>query len=95
MIKSEDENQFFYDLLRNTIGTPSGWIGLYRRADKKLYWLDGRPEEGNYHKWYDGEPNNFGGAEDCAYVQGGNHGGKWNDGTCLATDRVAICQYAI
>ena len=43
MIKSEDENGFVYDLLSNHRGNRSGWIGLYRKADNKFYWLDDRP----------------------------------------------------
>ena len=50
VIKPEDENQFVYDLLTNTSDARDGWIGLYRKADNKSYWLDGRPEEGNYQK---------------------------------------------
>ena len=51
VIKSENENQFIYDLLRNTSGSRDGWIELYRKANNKFYWLDDRPEEGNYQKW--------------------------------------------
>ena len=59
MIKSEDENQFVYALLRNTRRAHDGWIGLYRRkADNKFYWLDGRTAEGNCQKWNQGEPSN-------------------------------------
>ena len=43
MIKSEDENRFVYDLLSHTKGNRSGWIGLYWKADNKLYWLADRP----------------------------------------------------
>ena len=94
VIKSENENQFVYDLLRNTSGARSGWIGLNRRADGKFYWLDDRPEKGNYQKWNDGEPNDAGGSEDCSHVIGGNYDGKWNDITC-STSLVAICQWPI
>ena len=88
-------NLFTTCMLRNTTGTSDGGIGLYRRADNRMCWLDDRPEEGNYHMWHDGEPNNFEGTKDCGYLLGGNHGGKWNDSTCLATNRVAICQWPI
>ena len=94
VIKSENENQFVYDLLRNTSGDRSGWIGLYRRADREFYWLDDRPRKGNYQKWNDGEPNDAHGTEDCGHVIGGNSDGKWNDITC-STSLVAICQWPI
>ena len=57
MVKSEDEDQFVSDLLRNTSDARDGWIVLYRKADNKFYWLDGRPADGNYEKWNDGEPS--------------------------------------
>ena len=95
VIKSEDENQFLYKLLPKTSGEPSGWIGLYRKADYKFYWLDDRPEEGNYQNWSDGNPSDSGGTEDCVHLRGGNFDGKWNDLTCSRTDPVAICQRLI
>ncbi|XP_044181118.1 attractin-like protein 1 [Acropora millepora] len=95
VIKSEDENQFLYNLLPKTGSKPSGWIGLYRKADYKFYWLDDRPEEGNYQNWSDGNPSNSGGTEDCVHLRGGNFDGKWNDLTCSRTDPVAICQWPI
>ena len=93
VIKSEDESQFLYNLLRKTSGDRFGWIGLYRKADNKLYWLDDRPEEGNYQNWSDGNPS--GGSEDCVHLLGSSYNGKWNDITCSRTDIVAICQWPI
>ena len=95
VIKSEDENQFVYDLLKNASGANNGWIGLYRKANKKFYWLDDRPVEGNYQKWYPGEPNDSGGNEDCGELIGSNSfsgKGKWNDNSCSNTGPVSICQ---
>ena len=98
MIKSEDENQFVYDLLRNTSGAHEGWIGLYRKADNKFYWLDDRPAAGNYQKWNDGEPSN-GDGEDCGRIIGYSYENfekrKWNDTPCSKTSPVAICQWPI
>ena len=95
MIKSEEENQFVYDLLKNTSGDHYGWIGLHRKADNKFYWLDSRPMKEKFQKWNNGEPNNAGGKEDCVTLKGKNHGGKWNDRSCSETDFVAICQWPI
>lgn len=61
VIKSMDENQFLYDLLKNTSNVRAVEIGLLRRADKKFYWIDNRTGEVSYEKWHSGEPNNFGG----------------------------------
>ena len=95
MIKSEEENKFVSDLLRNTSGQKSGWIGFHRKADKKLYWLDNRPVEKNFQKWKNNEPNNNGGKEDCGLLIGGNPKGKWVDRECSDTDFVAICQLSL
>ena len=70
MIKSEDENQFVFDLLRNTSDARDGWIVLYRKADNTFYWLDGHPADGNYEKWNDGEPSDSDGNEDCVHLNG-------------------------
>ena len=94
VIKSEDENRFVYDLLRNTVGARDGWIGLHRKADNKFYWLDDRPAEGNFQKWNDGEPNDSGGVEDCGHLIGG-YNGTWNDQSCSSAGHVAICQWPI
>ena len=98
MIKSEEENQFVYDLLTNTSDARDGWIGLCRKADNKSYWLDGRLEEGNYQKWNDSKPSN-GVTEDCGRIIGGNYGnkekGKWNDTPCSRSSPVAICHWPI
>ena len=47
VVTKSKENQFVYNLLRNTSGVRDGWIGLYRKADNKFYWLDGRPAKGH------------------------------------------------
>ena len=99
VIKSEDENQFVSDLLRNTSGDSHGWIGLYRKADSKFYWLDDRPEEGNYQNWKGGEPNNNQSNEDCVVLiiklKERKSYRKWNDRKCTERSHVAICQWPI
>ena len=95
VIKSEDENQFVSNLLRNISDDLHGWIGLYRKDDNKFYWLDGRPAEGNYQKWNHGEPNDGGGNENCVHLLKGGNSGKWNDLSCSDTHLVAICQWPI
>ena len=97
VIKSKDENKFVYNLLRNTSSNLDGWIGLYRKAGDKFYWLDDRPaaDYGNYQNWNDGEPNNAGNKEDCVHLKVGNSEGKWNDIPCSNANPVAICQWPI
>jgi len=92
VIKSEDENRFVYDLLRNTVGARYAWIGLHRKADNEFYWLDDRPANRSYQKWNDGEPNDQGDVEDCGHLL---VNGKWNDISCSKSIAVAICQWPI
>ncbi|XP_067027280.1 C-type lectin domain family 4 member E-like isoform X1 [Acropora muricata] len=99
VIKSEDENKFVYDLLRNTSRAHDGWIGLYRKKnDKKFYWLDGRTAEGNFQKWNDGEPSNEA-TEDFGRILGDSNEekkkGNWNDTPRSSTMPLAICQWPI
>ena len=94
MIKSVEENQFIYDLLRNTGGGRQGWIGLHRNADNKFYWLNSRPVEGNFENWKRGKPSK-GDNEDCVLLKLKNPAGKWNGRDCSYTSPVAICQWPI
>ena len=88
IIRSADENQFILNLLRQQKGdnvTQWGvWLGFYRKADSKFYWIDGTPLHGRYSAWASGEPNNYeGGPEDCGNMVGtGESQGKWNDLYC-------------
>ena len=95
VIKSEEENQFVYDLLRNTSGGHHGWIGLHRKADDEFYcWLDSRPEEGNFKKW--GKRSKSPSRENCVHILlKGGKAGKWNDRSCSDPNPVAICQWPI
>ncbi|XP_015765151.1 PREDICTED: neurocan core protein-like isoform X2 [Acropora digitifera] len=95
VIKSEEENQFVYDLLRNTSGDHRGWIGLHRKADNKFYWLDSRPVKGNFKNWDKREPSNGKTNEDCVHLKKSNPDGKWNDRKCSDKSPVAICQWPI
>ena len=92
VIKSEEENQFVYDLLRNTSDDHHGWIGLHRKADNKFYWLDSRPLEGNFQKWGRGRPSKNS-IDNCVHLIKYHPDGKWNDRNCSDTRLVAICQW--
>ena len=94
IIKSANENNFLYNLVKNSTAPKSPWIGLKRKADKNFYWLDNTAVQGNYQRWNDGEPNNAGGKEDCGHMLTNNKG-SWNDITCSASGLVALCQKAL
>eukprot|EP00057_Strongylocentrotus_purpuratus_P008854 XP_011663328.1 PREDICTED: uncharacterized protein LOC105437894 [Strongylocentrotus purpuratus] len=72
------------------------WIGCNdREAEGQFRWLDGTPVI--YDGWGPGQPDNYGGVEDCASLQSSrriDRHGQWDDGPCTA-DRNLICQKGI
>lgn len=65
------------------------WIGLNDRSVEGAYAWDGGSDS-PYANWRAGEPNDFGGNEDCAwYAETG--GGAWNDKDCSAM-AYFVCQ---
>ncbi|XP_032895245.1 lectin-like [Amblyraja radiata] len=78
---SSDHNTF----INNMIGAvskekPHAWIGLNDRCQEGNFrWADGSSYI--YNNWSSGEPNNYGGVEDCVTVN--RYGdGTWNDVKC-------------
>ena len=70
---------------QQTVQEMGAWIGLYRKADNKFYWIDDTPLAGQYSAWMSGEPNNAKLDENCVHTY--NHmknkvPGKWNDEEC-------------
>ncbi|KAL9965910.1 hypothetical protein ACROYT_G029773 [Oculina patagonica] len=100
IVRSEDENNFIRDLVRNqqTVQVWGAWIGLYRKSDTKFYWIDGTPLEGQYSAWASGQPSYL--HEKCVHTLYDklNRVGKWNDNECdlLEAQRwaapVILCQ---
>ena len=102
IIRSADENNFIFDLIRNqqTVTNGGAWLGLCRKDDNKFYWIDNTPLEGQYSAWANDEPNNH--VEKCVQMYGkGPNEGKWNDESCSMDAKfsdsapVALCQKAI
>ena len=83
IISSAEENNFIVDVLQKE-GKSWAWVGLQRStSDLEFYWLNGSALKGQYNSWNDGEPNNSGGWENCAYIMGHiSYEGKWNDCVC-------------
>ena len=100
IISSAKENNIIADLLEKE-GKGWAWLRLQRNpSDLEFYWVNGSKLRGKYQKWNDGEPNNSGGVENCAYIKGQvSHKGKWNDCPCeFVADVVSpyvLCQKAI
>ena len=71
---------FIFDLVRKqkTVTDWEAWVGLYRKADNKFYWINDTPLLGQYSGWASGEPNGL--HEKCGHMYGtGPRQGKWND----------------
>ncbi len=86
-IASEDEQKVF---LRKAMGLQwvSWWIGLSDLGTEGAFaWADGAPVA--YSHWNEGEPNDYGGREDCAELMPWG-GGLWNDLPC-DRDRPYVC----
>ncbi|KAL9965921.1 hypothetical protein ACROYT_G029788 [Oculina patagonica] len=100
IIRSEDENNFIRDsvMKQQTVQNWGAWIGLYRKADTKFYWIDDTPLEGRYDAWASGEPNQLN--EKCVHTwhSDGFGIGKWNDNVCDLSEAkrwkapVILCQ---
>ncbi|OJH35531.1 CotH kinase family protein [Cystobacter ferrugineus] len=61
------------------LSTGQWWLGLTdRTVEGDFTWSDGSPR--NYTAWASGEPNDYGGNEDCTQMLGTN--GAWNDSSC-------------
>ena len=64
------------------------WIGLHRDPKNKSRWLWVDGSYVTYTNWYNGEPNDNNGEEDCVEM---SSTGKWNDQNC--NDSVSyICE---
>ena len=71
------------------------WLGLYRKADNKFYWIDDTPLAGHYSAWGIGEPYHF--REKCVHTLLKEEG-RWNDNICVWSVKsrskapVVLCQ---
>ncbi|XP_041635850.1 mucin-2-like [Cheilinus undulatus] len=70
-VRDEEENQEIQQLADNR----SVWIGLYRT----LEWSD--KSDSTYRYWKHGQPDNFGGKQNCTAADLGNTG-LWSDEEC-------------
>ena len=58
------------------------WIGYNDiRREKHFVWVNPARRNNRYTNWHRGEPNNWGGNEDCTVVHSGGNA-QWNDLNC-------------
>uniref|UniRef100_A0A3B5KBC0 C-type lectin domain-containing protein n=1 Tax=Takifugu rubripes TaxID=31033 RepID=A0A3B5KBC0_TAKRU len=83
---------FFFQLwLRTQIGADIFWIGLNDQVVEGTWeWSDGTTYI-EYLFWMQGQPDDWGGAEDCVQVVGYSNG-HWNDENCNVK-RKYICKH--
>lgn len=100
IIRSEDENNFILELLKNKKNgkIEGAWLGLHRKpwAGDPFYWIDDTPQTADhYFAWAAFEPSNP--DEKCAQIYAGAvNPGKWNDIKCnlyhASQAPVVLCQ---
>ena len=71
VIKTSAQNAF----IQSKLGSGSAWVGLRRNGSKNT-WLWDNNAIATYYNWASGEPNDYGGNEDCVQIR---PDGAWND----------------
>uniref|UniRef100_A0A803KFN4 C-type lectin domain-containing protein n=1 Tax=Xenopus tropicalis TaxID=8364 RepID=A0A803KFN4_XENTR len=85
IIKSAREQKF----LENITSITKFWIGLTKDRNKNVWrWVDGTLHNLSDGFWYEDEPNNEAGREDCVNLWKDK---KWNDVYCTGLYK-AICE---
>ncbi|KAM3599721.1 uncharacterized protein V6R79_010309 [Siganus canaliculatus] len=78
--------------VRTQISTEVYWIGLTDQfSENNWEWSDGSDFIHYISYWIHGQPDNFGGGEDCGQVVGSNFG-QWSDEDCSIKKKY-ICKY--
>lgn len=68
------------------------WVGLNDlAAEGRWRWLDGSAATDGEIRWHTGQPNSYGGNQDCANLWGSWSGYRMDDGTCSGA-LSAICE---
>lgn len=79
-LADEQQQRAVYDAVLAILGPVDFWIGLSDLDTEGAYvWTDGTSL--TFSSFHDGEPNDFGGDEDCVHARGD---GLWNDVHCSA-----------
>ncbi|XP_078674665.1 uncharacterized protein LOC144912807 [Branchiostoma floridae x Branchiostoma belcheri] len=92
VIKTEAVFSFLVDLIQRVDGFKDYWFGLNDMAvENRWTWSDGTPLRGcGFTKWFPGEPNSFGGDQDCGSLWAAR-AFLWDDNDC-DFETYFICQ---
>ena len=94
-IENDEENE----VAKDVVGDGEAWIGINDgQTEGEWGWVSCSSE---FTAWYSGEPNDWGGCEDCATVSGWesyddyyyNDDGSWNDLSCTSDWVLCLCEY--
>jgi len=88
-VEDATENAWIWAAVSGADATVAWWIGLDDRATEGTFVWDGGATS-TYTDWRSGEPNNYGGNEDCTRMPAGG-GGVWADADCSLTQPY-ICE---
>ncbi|XP_078666433.1 C-type lectin domain family 3 member A-like [Branchiostoma floridae x Branchiostoma belcheri] len=92
-------HDFLFSLMKPLLPLPlfDFWIGLHdERQEGKWEWIDGTALGTGYNRWKNGQPDNYGGNQDCAFYSYWGSGRSpssafWYDEPCNRSNRF-ICQ---
>eukprot|EP00240_Pyramimonas_obovata_P015968 CAMPEP_0118939848 /NCGR_PEP_ID=MMETSP1169-20130426/29991_1 /TAXON_ID=36882 /ORGANISM="Pyramimonas obovata, Strain CCMP722" /LENGTH=263 /DNA_ID=CAMNT_0006884201 /DNA_START=77 /DNA_END=865 /DNA_ORIENTATION=- len=94
-IANGEENEYLLELLLQETHTHrekwGAWIGFHEGLGEG-HWSWTSTCSSTFTNWYEGEPNNYCGDEDCALVSASMWGEKWVDAAC-STQAPCICEY--
>ena len=89
VVNSRAENQAVGEKIT---GGQGSLIGLYRNPKDKSRWLWIDRSRPTYTQWDSGEPNNYGGREDCVHMRSKSSGYNWNDLACNTYSVPYVCE---
>ncbi|XP_015776212.1 PREDICTED: uncharacterized protein LOC107354273 [Acropora digitifera] len=91
LLKIDDANEQHFISWKLAKFWKTNWIGLTDSSVEGRYRWEGDNSPVNYTNWARGQPDDYGGVEDCISVYGGGSTGLWNDDYC-DSEHYYICE---